>query len=125
VGCWLPFVDGVLCVALYTPLHGDSKFHAVILSSAGPNTLYYLLATHSVTPGAGPYRLLATPAFGKASAVLLPDLHRNAAAAAASSTNEVTLGLFRLQCVNLRKPQPQRFNSSHCLFELFLRLIVT
>jgi hypothetical protein len=76
--------------------------------------LYWLLNRQSLQlPGCtgSQHRLLS----GKLRLFRLPDFHRNAAAAAPSSTNEAALGPFHPRYVNLRKPQPQRFPTSHFL----------
>ncbi|PNF23169.1 hypothetical protein B7P43_G03666 [Cryptotermes secundus] len=119
--CWLPYVGCALCVELCPPsdvVTANAVLPFCLLlghaHSAINPALYWLLNRQSLQlPGCtgSQHRLLS----GKLRLFRLPDLHRNAAAAAPSSTNEAALGPFHPRYVNLRKPQPQRFPTSHFL----------
>ncbi|XP_069682460.1 alpha-2Da adrenergic receptor [Periplaneta americana] len=118
--CWLPYVGCALCVEL-CPSEDVATASAVLpyclllghAHSAINPALYWLLNRQSLQlPGCAgsQHRLLS----GKLRLFRLPELHRNAAAAAPSSTNEAALGPFHPRYVNFRQ-QPQRFPTSHFL----------
>ncbi|KAJ9584208.1 hypothetical protein L9F63_021443, partial [Diploptera punctata] len=117
-GCWLPYVGCSLCVEL-CPSRDVVKARSVLpfclllghAHSAINPALYWLLNRHSLQlPGC------TGSQHRKLRLFRLPELHRNPAATAPSSTNEAALGPFHPKYVNFRPPQlSQRFPTSHFL----------